>query len=82
MDEITHTEIMTEIRVIATKQDRLIEDVSGVKKSLDENSGRLNAIEKWADSHDAVVRFVKWGLAITVGFGSLGLAFVKFWKTS
>lgn len=80
-DDVSHAEIMTAIGVLSIKMDHVQTDVTEVKTALKVNSGRLVALEKWVESHDAVVRFAKWGLALAIAGGSITLAAAKFLKS-
>ena len=80
-EKYSHGEIMSAIGVLSTKVDHLQGDITEVKATLKTNTGRLATLEKWVESHDAVVRFVKWGLALAIAGGSITLAAAKFLKS-
>lgn len=80
MDEVSHAEIISEIRVLSVKMDGVQGDVGEVSAALKENSTRLVAIEKWIESHDALVRFAKWAVPIALTAVGLLIAWFKLKK--
>lgn len=73
--EPTHAELLAEIRVQGAVLQGIDAKVDNVSKTLASNTSRLASVEKWIESHDAIVRFVKWTLAIIVAIASPIIAF-------
>lgn len=65
-NEPSHADLLAEIRVQGVKLDGIAVDLGEVKTTLKSNTSRLASVEKWIESHDAIVRFVKWTLAVLV----------------
>lgn len=78
--EPTHGDILAAIATLSAKQEAAHSDIRDIKIKLDGNTSRLAAIEKWIESHDAIVKFVKWVLAFVLAVGSLGLGAYKIFQ--
>ena len=81
MKEPSHADLLAELRVQGTKLTAIHDDVGEIKDTLKDNTSRLSGVEAWIQSHDTVVRFIKWGLAIIVGAAAPIVALVIYFKS-